>query len=700
MIRQEFLADYRRRAEEMVGQMTLEEKISQMVHAAPAVERVGIPSYNWWNEALHGVARAGTATVFPQPIGLAATFDDQMLQQIGDVVSTEGRAKYNAYQRQEDHGIYKGLTFWSPNVNIFRDPRWGRGHETFGEDPMLTGRMGAAYIRGLQGEDERYLKAAACAKHFAVHSGPEGLRHSFDARVSKKDLYETYLPAFQDCVDAEVEAVMGAYNRVDGEPCCGSRRLLDELLRGEMGFAGHVVSDCGAIRDFHASHGVTDTPPESAAMAVNAGCDLNCGDMYTHLMYAVEDGLLDEETIDRSVVRLMMTRLKLGMFDQTPYDAIPYSEVEKPSHLALALRAAEESVVLLKNDGLLPVDCEKIKTVALIGPNADSVRALLGNYNGTPSRQYTVLEGFETYLDGKVRILYAEGCHLYKDRVEGCAEPGDRLSEAVTAAQEADLAIVCVGLDATIEGEEGDAYNGDASGDKTDLELPGWQNELIRRVCATKTPTVVVSLSGSAVNLMAAEESANAIIQGWYPGAMGGLAIARAVFGAYSPAGRLPVTFYRSTDDLPPFEEYAMAGRTYRYYDGPVLYPFGYGLSYTRFRYDGLTLDRAAIQAGDEVRCRVAVTNIGMFDADEVVQLYLTDCETSVPAPRHQLRGFRRIHIPAGESREVDFTLRPADMELVLEDGRRVIEPGQFQITVGGGQPDDGCVTAVFHVED
>lgn len=476
----------RQYAKDLVAQMTLEEKMGQMLYSSPAIERLGIPAYNWWNEALHGVARAGVATVFPQSIGLGATFDGELLHEIGDVVSTEGRAKFNEFSKRGDHGIYKGLTFWAPNVNIFRDPRWGRGQETFGEDPYLTATLGVAYIKGLQGDDPEHLKAAACAKHFAVHSGPEAVRHEFDAQVSKQDMYDTYLYAFKRCVkDAKVEAVMGAYNRVNGEPACGSKTLLKDILRDEWGFEGHVVSDCWAILDFHQNHKVTETVQQSAAMAVNNGCDLNCGRAFLHLKEAYDEGLVSEEAITAAVERLMEVRIRLGMMKDypSPYENLSYEKVECKEHVELALDAAKRGMVLLKNrDNFLPLDKKKIKTIAVIGPNANSRDALIGNYTGTSSEYITPLEGIQRYVGSDIRVLYAEGCHLYRDKVEFLAEKKDRFEEAVIAAEQADVVVMCLGLDATVEGEEGDAGNEYASGDKLGLRLPGLQEDLLERV--------------------------------------------------------------------------------------------------------------------------------------------------------------------------------------------------------------------------
>lgn len=621
-------AEARRRAEELVDQMTVEEMASQLRFDAPAIERLGIPEYNWWNEGLHGVARAGTATMFPQAIGLAATFDEELMQRVGDVIATEGRAKYNESIRHGDRDIYKGLTFWSPNINLFRDPRWGRGHETYGEDPYLTGELGCAFIRGLQGEGDGvpYLKLAACAKHFAVHSGPEAERHSFDAVVSEKDLRETYLPAFEHCVkEAHVEAVMGAYNRTNGVPCCGHQYLIQEVLRGEWQFEGHFVSDCWAVNDFHTNHHVTDSAEESAALALESGCDLNCGCTYQKLLNAYGLGMVSKETIRESAVRLFTTRYLLGMFDETPYDAIPYEKVDCAEHHALAVQAAEESLVLLKNDGILPLSREQIHTLAVIGPNADSRRALIGNYHGTASEYVTVLEGIRAEAGDGIRILYSEGSHLFLEKGDSLAKPHHLISEAQTVAEHADAVILCLGLDETLEGEAGDAGNSDASGDKADLQLPASQKKLLESVLAVGKPTVVCMLAGSAMDLNLASEQASAILQVWYPGALGGRAVAKALFGGCSPSGKLPITLYRDLGGLPEFTDYSMKGRTYRYLEKEPLYPFGYGLTYgkvtleeceARLRAGGHSDADAWIKAGEHGDADARAKAGGHSDAD------------------------------------------------------------------------------------
>lgn len=668
----------RARARELVARMTLEEKASQLRYDAPAIPRLGVPAYNWWNEALHGVARAGTATVFPQAIGLAAIFDEGFQKRVAEAIADEGRAKYNMQARRGDRGIYKGLTFWSPNVNIFRDPRWGRGHETYGEDPYLTSRLGVAFVKGLQGEGA-HLKAAACAKHFAVHSGPEALRHEFDARPSEKDLRETYLPAFEALVkEAEVEAVMGAYNRVNGEPACGSKRLLADILRGEWGFQGHVVSDCWAIRDFHTHHMVTSTAPESAALALQTGCDLNCGVTYLHLLQAHQDGLVTEEQITTACERLMTTRFLLGILGGgSEYDAIGYEPCDSAENAALALEAALRSMVLLKNDGVLPLDLKKLKTVAVIGPNADSVPALEGNYSGTSSRYVTFLEGIREACEAEgVRVLYAEGCHLFKDRVQPLAAPDDRPQEAVACAEAADAVFLCVGLDATLEGEEGDAGNAFASGDKTSLELPESQRRLIKEVVKAGKPVVTVVAAGSSVRV----EEGDAILLAWYPGQAGGRALSDIAFGKVSPSGKLPVTFYRTLSDLPPFEDYSMAGRTYRYFRGEPLYPFGYGLTYSRFE---LSEPRF-----EDEKLSIAVRNAGGIDAEEVVQVYVQPLECPFAPPNPSLCGFRRVALKAHEARRIEVNLSREAFTVVDDSGNRIPGGGRFKLYAGFGQPD------------
>lgn len=684
------LETYEKRARSLVGQMTLEEKAFQMVNGAPAIERLGIKAYNWWNEALHGVARAGTATVFPQAISMAASFDEDLLEEVADAIATEGRAKFNAQQRYSDYDIYKGLTFWSPNVNIFRDPRWGRGHETFGEDPYLTSRLGVRFVKGLQGHDENYLKTAACAKHFAVHSGPEDLRHEFNAKVSIQDLYETYLPAFKACVqEAGVEAVMGAYNRTNGEPCCGSKTLLQNILRKEWGFQGHVVSDCWAIKDFHEGHGVTFEAEESVAMAVNNGCDLNCGDLFIYVADAVRKGMIAEERVDEALVHLFMTRMKLGMLngeEKTPYDDIPYTVVDSRQMQELNLKTAEKCVVLLKNEGgLLPLDESRIGTIGIIGPNANNRKALVGNYEGTASRYYTIAEGIQERVGDNIRVLVSEGCHLYRDQISDLSIGKDRDSEVKAVCEASDVVVMCLGLDSGLEGEEGDQGNQYASGDKPNLHLPGKQQEILEIAYTSGKPIVLIVLSGSALAIDWADENIPAIIQGWYPGAQGGRAIARVLFGDKNPEGRMPVTFYRTSEELPAFTDYSMKGRTYRYMKGEALYPFGYGLSYTEFTYTSVRTSSDIIQT-EGITVRAVITNIGSRDGIETVQIYIKADRDNTP--NAQLKGIRKVPLQVGESREIAVRLPLDAFALYDEQGVNRIEQGRYRIYIGGTQPD------------
>lgn len=664
-------------ATSLVEKMTIEEAASQLSFEAPAIPRLGIPAYNWWSEALHGVARAGTATVLPQAIGLAAAFNTDLIQEAAHMIGIEGRAKYNAYSKLDDRDIYKGLTFWSPNVNIFRDPRWGRGQETYGEDPYLSGSTGSAFVKGLQGnpEDETML-AAACAKHFAAHSGPESQRHGFDAEVSEKDLHETYLPAFEMLVKgAHVESVMGAYNRLNGVPCCGNEKLLEEILRKDWGFEGHVVSDCGAIRDFHTGHMVTSTAPESAAMAIQNGCDLNCGQVYLHLLTALQEERIAEEDIRRSAVRVLTTRAKLGILGSgSEYDGITLAESDTDEHHQLALKAAQKSMVLLKNDGLLPLNVDKLKTIAVIGPNANSVACLEGNYSGTSSRYVTFLQGIRNYVGDKARVVFSEGSHLYKPHVSNEGKDDDRLAEAVAVAHMADVVILCLGMSIAIEGEEGETDSAFSQGDRPNLNLTVPQQRLLDTVLATGKPVVVVLASGSPLNV----SQGNAILQAWYPGQAGGEALASILFGDVSPAGRLPITFYQGTEDLPPFESYAMAGRTYRYYAGSPLFPFGFGLSYTHFEYEA-----ACIQ---DSKLYVRVKNTGKMDSDEVVQVYARkhhEADTLHPS----LVGYARAFVPAGETVAVPVELSPLTHTVIDQEGHKQ-HCQQVTLFIGGSQPD------------
>jgi len=665
---------FQQKAEEITAKMTTEEQAEQLKYDAPANEKAGLKAYNWWSEALHGVARAGSATMFPQAIGLAAMFDDKFLEEVAGVISTEARAMYNAYSSHEDRDIYKGLTLWSPNINIFRDPRWGRGQETYGEDPFLTGKLGSAFVRGLQGNGE-FLKTAACAKHFAVHSGPENVRHEFDAVASPKDMEETYLPAFRELIeDAGVEGVMGAYNRVNGEPSCASKFLMGKLKK--WNFDGYFVSDCWAIRDFHTSHKVTSTAPESAAMALKAGCDINCGNTYLHILEALEEGLIEPEDIKKACVHAMRTRARLGMFEEsTEFDSIPYDVVGCKEHKKVALECSRRSMVLLKNNGILPLDKSKLKSIAVIGPNADSREALEGNYCGRSDEYITFLEGIRNVFDG--RIFYSEGSALFKDRVMNLAVADDRIAEAVIAAENADVVVLCVGLNATLEGEEGDTGNEFCSGDKPDLRLPESQRKLVKAVLGTGKPVIIVDASGSAMNL---EVESDALLHVWYPGQFGGTALADILFGTVSPSGKLPVTFYEDASKLPEFTDYSMKNRTYRYAEGNVLYPFGYGLTYSKTKVSDLSYA--------DGNATVTVENTGDFDIEEVVQFYIKDTSPDA-VPNHSLCGFSRVSLKKGEKKTVSVKIEDRSFTAVHEDGTRSIDGKEFTLYAGISQPDE-----------
>lgn len=839
------------RVDDLISRMTLEEEISQMLYDAPAIERLGVPKYNWWNECLHGVGRAGIATVFPQAIGLAATWNTELMHRIAVAISDEARAKHHETLRQGIREIYTGLTFWSPNINIFRDPRWGRGQETYGEDPFLTARMGVAFVKGLQGDDPRILKLVATPKHYAVHSGPEADRHHFDARVDERDLRETYLPAFEACMkEAKAFSVMGAYNRTNGEPCCASPTLLEKILRQEWGFEGYVVSDCWAIIDIYKYHKVVETPAEAAALAVNAGCDLNCGSTFSALREAVDEGLIGEATIDRAVKRLFTARFRLGMFDppeQVPYAQIPYTVNDSAAHHALALRSARESIVLLKNEGdLLPLSKNR-DSIAIIGPNADNLLALVGNYNGTPTKAITPLVGIRRKISPDTRLYYAPGCEMAEgvplftavptthlrpadadaeqtgltaayydnpnfegeaaltrvdpfvdymwkgtgpltgrladrfsvrwsgflvppvsgtytigmsgfsgyalyldgelivefqgvhhsitktqeielvagrfyrlrlDYVNRGLDPQVRLiwsvpgrdyaAEAIAIAQKADTVVMIMGLAPSLEGEEMPVQiAGFKGGDRTDIKLPRPQEELLKRIHAQGKPMVLVLMTGSALAVNWANDNLPAILTAWYPGQAGGDAIADVLFGDYNPAGRLPVTFYKSVTDLPPFEDYRMQGRTYRYFRGEPLYPFGHGLSYTTFAYSNLGLSAKTITTSETVTISVDVQNMGPRSGDEVVQLYITNttalsselAEGADRTPMRQLQGLKRIHLDPDETETVTFVLTPRQLATIDAEGQPIVEPGEFRLAVGGRQPapgDSEKETAIF----
>ncbi len=677
------------RVNDLVRRMTREEKVSQTLHSAPAIERLGIPAYNWWNECLHGVARAGLATVFPQAIGMAATWNVNLIHHSAEVISDEGRAKHHEALRQDIHDIYTGLTFWTPNINIFRDPRWGRGQETYGEDPYLTARLGVAFITGLQGDDPRYLKTVATPKHFAVHSGPEHARHHFNAQVDAHDLRETYLPAFEACIqEGQAASIMGAYNRTNDEPCCASPTLLQKILREEWGFKGYVVSDCWAIEDIYKHHKVVESAEEAAALAVKNGCDLNCGQTYSALLLALEKGLLDETTLNEAVKRLFTARFKLGMFDppdMVPYAQIPYTVNASSEHRALARQMARESMVLLKNEAnFLPLDKSQLKSIAVIGPNADDDLVLLSNYYGTPTQATTVLAGIQEYVNPEIEVQYAHGCDIVGHQTSD-------YDKALKIAETADVVIFVGGLSQRFEGEEGQQEGLPeglrSQGDRTDINLPAGQTRLLKALHALGTPIVLILLNGSALAINWANEHLPAILEAWYPGEAGGQAIADVLFGEYNPAGRLPVTFYKSVDDLPPFEDYHMEGRTYRYFCKQPLYPFGYGLSYTQFKYSNLQLNNKNITPDHNLTISVDVKNIGPRAGDEVVQLYVSDLAASVPVPIRQLQGFQRIHLEPGETHTVTFTLTPHQLSLINKEGQRTIEPGGFRLTIGGRQP-------------
>ena len=665
----------------LVDQMTLEEKVSQMTYYSSALPRFGIYEYNWWNECLHGVGRAGAATMFPQPIGMACSFDTERLKEVAGIIAEEARIKHHAADEMGDHAIYKGLTMWTPNINIFRDPRWGRGHETYGEDPFLTARMGVAFIEGLQGDDPEHLKCVATAKHYAVHSGPENDRHTFDARPSKRDLTLTYLPAFKAAVEeANVQSVMGAYNRVDGEASCASKMLLEDKLRREWKFDGYVVSDCGAIEDIYENHKIVSTPAEAAALSVNNGCDLCCGRVFPHLLEAVERGLISEETITQSAYRLLLARMKLGMFDrEQPWASVPYEKNDCAEHHEKSLRMAEESMVLLKNDGILPLKLDGVRTIAVIGPNADSRDALKGNYCGTPSETYTILEGLRQALPG-VRLILAEGCSLVggSDEAFWGETSTYRIAEALKAAQVADLCIVVTGLNGDKEGEEG--YG---SGDRTTMLLPESQRDLLDALSTVNKPMVLVNMTGSAT-VFPHEEKYGAILQAWYPGQMGGIAVANLLLGKASPCGKLPVTFYRDMDQVPDFKDYSMRGRTYRYLADKPAYPFGYGLSYAKFAYS----DLAVTPDGDGLKVEVTVKNCGDIAAKEITEVYVRLDEPEFESPLRQLAAFAITSLAAGEEKRLALHVRAEHLCVCNDDGVLVRHNGPVTVYAGGSQPD------------
>ena len=671
------------RIEDLVSRLTLPEKINQLGHENNAVERLGVPAYNWWNEACHGVGRNGRATVFPQVIGLGATWNRALIGRVAATIADEARAKYHAAVAAGRRGQYQGLTFWTPNINIFRDPRWGRGQETFGEDPFLTGELGLAMVRGLQGDDPYYLKTAACAKHFAVHSGPEAERHVFDAQPTSKDLAETYLPAFEKLVRGGVEAVMGAYNRIYGEPCCASRLLLEETLRRHWGFRGHVVSDCGAIDDFHQHHHITKNAAESAALAVRRGCDLTCGCTYQDLVVAVRDGLITEAEIDTALRRLLSTKFRLGFFDtpeRVPWSTTPLAIVDGPAHRALARQAAAESIVLLKNaDNLLPLRPD-YASLLVVGPTAASPVALLGSYYGVSPRLVTLLEGIVERVPEGTRVIHRNGCPL-----SGPMAPGMNYTDIVAA--ESDLVIAVLGLDPTLEGEEGDTVSSLTGGDRDAIELPQVQRDFLIRLRRHSKKLVLVLTGGSALAVPEAEELCDAVLQVWYPGCEGGRAVADVLFGEVSPSGRLPVTVPRRTADLPPLTDYHMRGRTYRFAEIEPLYPFGFGLSYARLAYGPLVLNARTLAVGQELTVRTTITNSSARAAHETAQCYLVPPRIWPDAPRATLIGFQKVPVPAYGRIEVEFKLAADLLRQVDGNGRRVWVPGRYGVVVGAASP-------------
>ncbi|MFW6202856.1 MAG: glycoside hydrolase family 3 C-terminal domain-containing protein [Marinilabilia sp.] len=665
----------------LVDQMTLEEKVDQLLDEAPAINRLDVPEYNWWNESLHGVARAGRATIFPQAIGMAATWDEDLMHRIGEAISTEARAKFNVFTEHGQRGKYQGLTFWSPNVNIFRDPRWGRGQETYGEDPFLSSRMGVNYVEGLQGDHPKYLKAAAMAKHYAVHNGPEALRHEFDAKSSMKDMWETYLPAFEALVtEADVEGVMGAYNRTNGEPCIAHPYLMQEVLREQWGFDGYYVSDCGGIKDFYDGHDIVETPEEAAALALNTGCNLNCGDTYTSLLDAIDQELTTEEEVDKNLKQLFKTRFRLGLFEpegEVPYDTIGTDVIRSKEHQELTLEAARKSIVMLKNDSnALPL-AKDVPSVYVTGPTAAHMQALLANYYGLSEDMNTILEGIVGKVSPQTSVHYSQGALLDEPN----RNPIDWFSGE---AENADVTVACLGLSQLIEGEEGEAIASRHKGDRERIRLPQNQIDFLKKIRANAKKLVVVVTAGSAVTMPEVYEMADALLYVWYPGEQGGNAVGDIIFGDAVPSGRLPVTFVKSIEDLPPYEDYNMEGRTYKYMDVAPQFPFGFGLSYTTFSYDNLNVSEDKVDEGESVEVSLTLENEGDYDADEVVQFYLTDEEASFRVPKQSLVGFDRIHVPAGESKEVNFTVTPEMMESINEDGEAVLESGKFKIYVGG----------------
>ncbi len=679
------------RVNDLVSRLTLEEKVSQMLNSAPAIPRLKIPAYDWWNECLHGVARTPYhVTSYPQAIGMAATFDVNAMKTMGDFTAEEGRAIYNESIRKNDHSRYTGLTYWTPNINIFRDPRWGRGQETYGEDPFLTGSIGKAFVEGLQGDNPKYLKAAACAKHYAIHSGPESSRHTIDVHITDHDLWDTYLKAFHELVvNAKVAGVMCAYNAYDGQPCCGSDKLMIKILRDDWKFTGYVTSDCGAIDDFYETHKMFPDAESSAADAVLHGTDVECGNAtYKTLTQAVKDGKLTEKDIDASLKRLFTIRFRLGMFDPTngvAYSKISITALESKPHKDHALKMARESIVLLKNENnFLPLK-ENIKKIAVLGPNADNAETQLGNYNGKPSVVITVLQGLKNKLKNAT-IFYSRATDFIQ------TEPHD-FSKLIDSIKDADVIIYVGGISPRLEGEEMDVDKpGFSGGDRTSIALPTVQTDFMKALKETGKPIVFVMMTGSAISIPWEEENIPGIINAWYGGEAAGASVADVLFGDYNPSGRLPVTFYKSDSDLPPFDDYSMQNRTYRYFKGIPLYPFGFGLSYTKFIYSNLKLSKTKINKSENVDAEVTVTNNGKVAGDEVVQLYLTNINAGTDAALYTLKGFKRINLKPGASQKIKFVITSNMMKTVNDKGESVLNSGDIKISVAGSLPSERSV--------
>ncbi len=674
------------RARDLVSKLTLEEKALQMMDDAPGIDRLNIPPYHWWNEALHGVGRSGNATIFPQAIGLGATFDEDLIYRVSNAISDEARAMHMAAFKKGYYNQYNGLTFWTPNVNIFRDPRWGRGQETYGEDPYLMGLLGAAFVRGLQGDDSKYLKTSACAKHFVVHSGPEKLRHSFDAIASKKDMYETYLPAFKKLVDEGVESVMCAYNRTNGDACCAHNNLLKEVLRDDWGFDGHVVSDCGALHDFYSEngHGVAANQAEAAAMAVKSGVNLNCGGTYKAIVAAVEQGLLEESVVDEVLAKLLETKFKLGLYDPVeanPYNSISTDVVNGEAHRKLAYESAVKSVVLLKNDGVLPVKND-LSRYFVAGPNAASIDALLGNYFGTNPNIVTILEGLSSRIEVGSQLQYSPGTTLDRPNV-------NPMDWSTGGASGADVTFCVMGLTRHIEGEEGESISSPYSGDRLDYNIPQNQIDYFKKLVKKSgdRPVVAIVTGGCPMNLSEVHELADAVLMVWYPGAEGGNAVADIVFGNAVPSGKLPITFPKSLDQLPAYEDYSMVGRTYRYMTEEPMYPFGYGLSYATIEYSAPKLSATKIKKTGSTEFTCTISNKSDRATEEVVQLYITDMKASTRTPLFSMKGVQRVTLAANESKEVKFTITPDMLELINDEGKAVLEKGEFTIWAGSAVP-------------